>query len=249
VTGPEPPRAPLDLRRPRDVGGLIADGFNLYFREFRTFFVIAVAVVVPVELVVLGVGLGWFTSDYDSSPSVGENVIPLVTNFFVVAPLTSAMCIYALLDVADGRRPSAREAIQRGLDIFAPLLLVLLLFAAGVVLGFIALFVPGIYLAVRWTFYIQAVVVDGRRSTDALRRSAELVDGTWWRVAGITLAANFLVGGLSAVISAPFLAAARSTDQAVFQLIGQTLGGVMFAPAAALIMTLLYFDQRLRRGL
>jgi hypothetical protein len=92
-------------------------------------------------------------------------------------------------------------------------------------------------------------VVDGRRSTDALRRSAELVDGTWWRVAGITLAANFLVGGLSAVISAPFLAAARSTDQAVFQLIGQTLGGVMFAPAAALIMTLLYFDQRLRRGL
>jgi hypothetical protein len=159
------------------------------------------------------------------------------------------MCVYALLDVADGRKPRAGDTIQRGLDIFAPLVLVMLLYAGGVALGFIALLAPGIWLLVRWSFCIQSAAVDGRRGPDALRRSAELVDGAWWRVAGITLAANFLVGGLSAVVGAPFLAAANATDKAVFQLVGQTLGGVLFAPPAALITTLLYFDQRLRKGL
>jgi hypothetical protein len=249
VTAPQPPRAPLDLRRPRDVGALIADGFSLYFREFRTFFLIAAAVVVPVELIVGGIGLGQLMSDYDASPSVAESLIPIFTSLLVIAPLTTAMSIYALLEVSDGRRPRATETIQHGLDVFAPLLLVMVLYAAGVAVGLLLLIVPGIYLLVRWSFCIQAVVVDGRRVLDALRRSAELVDGSWWRVFGVTLAANFLVGALSAVVGAPFLAAADSSGSAVYRLIGQTIGGVLFAPPAALITTLLYFDQRLRRGL
>jgi hypothetical protein len=67
-------------------------------------------------------------------------------------------------------------------------------------------------------------------------------------VTGVTIAANFLVGALSALVGAPFLAIADSTDSAVYQLVGQTLGGVLFAPPAALMITLLYFDQRQRTG-
>ena len=249
MTPPQPPRAPLDLRRPRDVGALIADAFTLYFRDFRTFFLIAVAVVVPVNLIVEGIGLGQLTADYDPSPGVAENLIPVVSSFFLIAPLTTAMSIYALLDLSDGRAPSAGSAIQRGLDIFAPLLLVMILYAATVILGAFALIVGAIFAFVVFVFCIQAAVVEGKRGSDALRRSWELVMGSWWRVFGVTLAANFLVGALSALIAAPFLGAADSTDSAVFQLIGQTIGGVLFAPPAALITTLLYFDQRLKKGL
>lgn len=249
MTGPHPPRAPLDLRQPRDIGGLVSGGFNLYFSEFRTFLTIAAAVVVPVELIVHGIGLGWFTAKYDSTPPPGETVITLATSFLVIAPLMTAMCIYALLDVADGRKPEARAAIMRGLEVFAPVLLVIVLYGAGVMLGLLALIIPGLYLAIRWSFSIQAAVVDSSRGPDALRRSGELVKGSWWRVAGIVLAANFLTGGLSAVVGVPFIGAASATDQAVFQLAGQILSGVLFAPVAALITTLLYFDQRTRRGL
>jgi hypothetical protein len=248
VTAPQPPLAPLDLRRQRDVGSLIADGFSLYFREFRTFLAIAAAVVIPVQLIVGGVGLGELTSDYNTKPAVAEQLIPIATSFLIIAPLTTAMCIYAMLDIADGRRPSAATAIQRGLDVFAPLLAVMLMYAAGVVVGFFAVIIPGIYLLVRWSFVIQATVVDGKRGYDALKRSSELVDKSWLRVLGVTLAANLLVGGLSAIIGLPFLAAASSTNNAAFQLVGTIIGGVLFAAPAAIITTLLYFDQRVRKG-
>jgi hypothetical protein len=249
VTDPQPPRAPLDLRRPRDVGGLIAEGFSLYFREFRTFIAIAAAVVVPVQLIIAGIGLSELTADYDPTPNAGQQLIPVASSFLLIAPLTTAMCIYAMLDIADGRKPKASTAIQRGLDVFAPLLLVMIIYALGVTLGLAAFILPGVYLLVRWSFVIQATVVDKKRGFDALKRSSELVQGSWWRVFAITIAANLLVGGLSAVIGVPFLAAAESSGNAVYQLIGTIIGGVLFAAPAALITSLLYFDQRVRKGL
>jgi hypothetical protein len=249
VTSQQPPRAPIDLRRPRDVGALIADGFSLYFREFPTFFAIAAAVVIPVQLIIGGIGLGELTSDYDEAPGAAQQLIPFVASFLVIAPLTTAMCIYAMLDIAEGRKPSALQAIQRGLDVFAPLLLVVVIYSLGVALGLALFIVPGIYLLVRWGFVIQATVIDGKRGVDSLRRSSELVEGSWWRVFGVTLAINFLVSGVSAIIGLPFLAAAQSTDSAAFQLVGTILGGVLFSAPAALISTLLYFDQRTRKGL
>lgn len=248
MTEPESPRAPLDLRRPRDLGALIADGFGVYFRNFRTFVAIAAAVVVPVQLVVAGIGLGQLTSGYDTSTGTAEQLIPILTGAFVLMPLTTAMCIYALLDIADGRPARAGHAIQRGLDVFAPLLLVIVLAAAAVAIGLLALILPGIYVLVRLILVIQAAVVDGSRGPDALRRSWDLVGGTWWRVAGVALAANLILGGLSSLVGIPFLQAAEATDQAVFQLAGTILGGVLFAAPAALITTLLYFDVRTRKG-
>jgi hypothetical protein len=247
VTEP-PPRAPVDLRRPRDVNALIGDAFAIYLREFRTFFVIALAIVVPVSVIVQGVGLGRFTADYDPSPGPAEILIPIVSNFLLTAPLVNAMCIYALLDLAEGDKPRAFSTIQRGLDVFAPVLVVMLLYAGAVILG---VFAAGIGALVAFIFFglcIQTAVVEDRRGTDALRRSWQLVRPDWPRVTGVTILAGLLVTLLSALVGAPFLNAADSSGSAVYQLVGMTLGGVLTAPLAALIITLLYFDQRLKTG-
>jgi hypothetical protein len=248
VTAQQPPRAPLDLRRTRDVGALLSDAFSLYVREFRAFFAIAVAVVVPVNMIVYGVGLGQFTGAYDPKPGAAEALVPMAAQFFVTLPLLIAMCIYAMLDASEGRRPQAREAIQRGLDVFGPLLVVLLLYVLSVLAGLFAALIGALAAAVYFGFAMQAAVVEGRRGADALRHSFEVVRGSWWRVLGVTLLAQFLTGALTSLAAAPFLAAAESTGDAVYQLVGQTVGGVLFAPPAALITTLLYFDQRARKG-
>lgn len=247
MTESRPPRAPLDLRRPRDVGALIADAFGVYFREFRTFFLISVAVVVPVELIVNGIGLGQLTSPYDKTPPVAQALIQQATYALVITPLVAAMSITALLDVAEGRRPRALPAIQRGLDVFPPLLLVLVLYWLGVGIGLLAI-LPGIYLLVAGSLGTPATVIEKRRGIEAIRRSMELVRGSWWRVLGVVVLSNFLTAGVAALIGAPFLGAAESTGSAAFQLVGNTIGGVLLAPPAALIVCLLYFDQRRRTG-
>lgn len=249
MTEPEPSRGQIDLRRPRDLGALVVDGFRLYFRAFPTFLLITIAVVVPVQVIVGGFGLGQFTAEYDRASDPAEAGIAFASGVLVILPLVTAMCTYALLDIADGRKPRARSAIQRGLDVFAPLLGAAVLYVAGVALGLLALVLPGLYLAVRWVLYIQAVVIDGRRGFQALERSGELVRGSWFRVAAVYLASQLLVGALGSVLGAPFLAAAEATDDAVWQLAGQTVSGVLATAPAALIMSLLYFDQRARTGL
>ena len=237
----------VDLRRPRDLGGLLSDGFRTYFRNFGTFIAISAAVVVPVQLILSGVGLKQLWSHYDKTPTVAAFFLPVVVNALITTPLVTAMTIYALLDLGEGRRPRAREAILRGLEVFGALLPAVLLAAIGIVLGFIALIVPGIFLAIRWYFVPQAVVVDGRRVTGALERSWELVRGSGWRVLGILIVVSLAIGSATAALQRPFLAGANGANLAVIQLIGVMLTHMLAAPASAVIGVLLYFDLRTRK--
>ena len=104
----------LELARPRDISALFADALGVYFRNAEPSSPLSAAVVVPVHLVVEGVGMEELTAGYDSSPSPVETAIPTLVSFLVVAPLINAICIHALHDVAAGERPRARAADHRG---------------------------------------------------------------------------------------------------------------------------------------
>ena len=243
----EAPR--LDLLRPRDIGGLFRDAWGAYVRHFLAFVAIGAAVVVPVELIVSGLGLGQLSGGYPRTSTGAELAVSLAEGYLLVGPLVTAMVIHALLAVADGRRPRPSAAITSGLEAFRPIFVAVLIGAAGVILGFVALILPGIWLFVRWYFAPQAVVVDGRRSLGALERSAELVSGSWWRVLGVLLIATIAVAIPGALIQVPFNAWARSADSSALSLVGQVVAAALTAPFEALMLTLLYFDLLARRSL
>ena len=54
----------------------------------------------------------------------------------------------------------------------------------GILLGFLLLIVPGIYLAIRWGFAEYLVIDRGMRPIEALRESSRLTDGIKWRLFG-----------------------------------------------------------------
>jgi hypothetical protein len=236
----------IELERPRDAGALLRDSLVVYLRHFWTFLALGALVVVPAELVVSGIGLDEFTADYDSSPTFAEAAIPAVVSYLVVAPLITAICVYALRSVAAGDSPRAREAIVKGFEQFSPIFFAVLLAALGILLGAV-LIVPGIYLFVRWYFVPQAVVLERTRGVAALRASGRLVEGSWWRTFGLVVLINVSALLLSVVIGAPFTAAANSTDRALWALVGQTMAGAITQPFAALYSTLLYYDLRERK--
>jgi hypothetical protein len=72
------------------------------------------------------------------------------------------------------------------------------------VAGLIVFITPGIYFGVRLAVSIQALVVEGRRETEAMGRSWALVGGHWWHAFATLLVAALLTGVVNAVITAPF---------------------------------------------
>jgi hypothetical protein len=231
----------LDLTVPRDLGRILDDAFGVYRSGFRTFLLIALAVVVPVDLVVLGLGLGELTAHYDASPPQGVATLETVLTFLVTTPLITAMTVHAVIDMAAGKRPTAQSAIARGVESFAPLFWVLVLAGLAVFAGVFALIVGAIVVAVHLAVVSQAVVVERRAGTDALRRSWALVRGRGWWVFGVIFVTNLIIGLLSAAISVPLTLAAKAADVQAFALLGTMLGHVLTLSFLALTGTLLYF--------
>jgi hypothetical protein len=236
----------LELARPRDISALFGDALGVYVRHAGVFLAIAAGIVLPAQAIVSGVGLEQLTARYDDSSSPGELVLPSVVSFLVVAPLVTATCIHALHASVGGRPLHAGRALTAGLEAFAPVFLAVLLAAAGIALGLVALVGPGIYLLVRWYFVPQAVVIEGARGSEALRGSGRLVQGFWWRSFGIVLMANLAAFLPGFVILVPFDVAARAADREGLSLLGSALAETVTAPFVALVATLLYYDLRAR---
>jgi len=237
----------LELRQPRDVGTLFRDSLGVLFRHAWLFIALSAVIVIPVEVAVEGIGLEMLTSSYDESPPLAETAVPTVVGFLVMTPIITAICIYALHTIAAGERPSAGRVFVAGFEAFTPLFGAVVLAAIGIAVGFFALIVPGVYLAVRWYFVPQAVVIEGARGPAALTRSSQVIEGFWWRTLGLVLLANLAVAIPGLVLLAPFTAIAASTDQAVWALVGTILTTSVTTPFVALYSTLLYYDLVARR--
>lgn len=244
----------IDLNGKRDLGAILDDSFALYRQNWRTLLLVAIVVVVPVHLLVYGVGLGWLWEAYpaDSEAAdlgdVGEQLAGIAAQLLVVTPLVTAMAVHAVRAAGEGRRAGAGETLRAGFDVFGRLFPAVVLVALGVALGLIALIVPGIYLAVRWVAVPQAVVVEGKDGADALRRSWELTQGKGWFAFFVLLVANLLVGVLAALVLLPLEFAARDADTLALSLLGQIIGTVLSVPLLAVAYTLLYYTLFAEHG-
>lgn len=240
--------SPLELARRRDVSTLFRDALATYWAHLWTFMALAAAIVVPVEIVVQGIGQEQLTAAYDAELTVAETVISAVVTYLVITPLIAAICIYALLQASDGGKPAARQALVSGFEAFTPLFFAVALAAIGIAIGLLALVVPGLYVFVRWFFVPQAIVLAGDRGPAALQRSAAATQGFWWRTFGLVVLAQIATLLPTLLLLAPFTAIAENTDRAVWALVGTIATEIVTAPFIAIFATLLWFDLEARRA-
>ncbi|MFI0780873.1 hypothetical protein [Streptomyces sp. NPDC021212] len=122
-----------------------------------------------------------------------------------------------------------------------------------------------IWLWVRFSLAAPALMLEKQGIISALRRSAKLVRGAWWRVFGIQLLSIVLVFLVAAIVEVPTSAVAMALggDSAIDYLSGESvsvgwaflivvgIGGVISSsitfPISAGVTALLYMDQRIRR--
>lgn len=182
----------------------ILDGlFMLYRQHFRLFFgIVAVYIVIGLgsDLISVSVVTG-------AAPVTGIVIAVFVgVGSFIVSFLVVAGLAYASALVYLDRDITAQDALQQAWRRFFSLLGSAILWGL-VVIGLSATIIGipfAIYFSVRWGLYTLPVLFEETTARNALRRSTELVRGTWWRVFGIMLAVSVIAFMISFILEVSF---------------------------------------------
>ena len=236
---------------PRRIGEILSAAFQLYRRHWRTLLAIAAVVVVPLTLLQYGAG-HWFRSNGQQLQDTAEVstslwavasawLLAALVGLLLYQVLTGAITRNIATDVA-GQDLNLEQSYRFGFTRLGPILVVSILVGLATLLGLVVFIIPGIYIAVRLAVSTQALIVEDKRGTEAMRRSWELVGGHWWHAAFTLLVAGLLTGVVNAVITAPFGASAW-----LVQGIAAAVATTVTLPYGALVGVLLYLDLRARK--
>jgi hypothetical protein len=204
-----------------------------------------------VEAVVLG-GFGLLGID-TTGDSAGALVLLVViagtTLTFMGLALVQAATTCALIQIDQGRRVGPFHAYRLAFRKLRPLSgSVALAVVVCVLLAATAFLIPiAVWLGVRWALLAQAVEVEDRSALGALRRSAELVRGRWFRVASLVG-----VGAMLVFLAGPLLGALLIFVSDVPLPLLNVVAGVVYAlamPFVAVTTTYVYLDARVREEL
>ena len=111
-----------------------------------------------------------------------------VTNLIELAfgPVYIGALIYALSKIEQGIIPTYQESIQHGVRQCYKLFIARLSAGLLIVLGYIALIIPGIILSLHFAFIDMTVVLDGKQGREARKLSKRLTKKRRWKILGGT---------------------------------------------------------------
>ncbi len=267
-----PPLQPLNFTE-------ILDGmFTLYRKHFRLYFMIAtVYFVISYGFDIIR---NWVSVSIVSGALVSQRNLEIMNMIFIslLGLFITGALLYATAHVFLGKNINATSAVQQSLRRY--LILFGAFFIYVLVCGGLSITIIGIpfgfYFLVRWCLYSLPILSEESSSMNSLRRSSELVKGSWWRVFGITLAI-FLIYFIIYIIliisvaiifflipgTGDFFATATTLETMVFMLepTPHVIGWGLYLfwsfivtsiealtmPILSIGYTLLYFDMRIRK--
>jgi hypothetical protein len=239
------------LPRPMGIGEILRTSFGFYQRHWRTLLAITAVVVVPITLLQYLLGDQVRTQGEETANGVvietatwAVGIAGLVTalaGLLMFLVLTGAITRAVAAEVA-GEDPGVEQSYRFGFHRIWSVLLVSVLVGLATVGGLILFVIPGIYIGVRLCVSIEALVVEGRRGTQAMGRSWELVGGHWWHAFGTLLVAWLVIGVINSLITLPF----SDTSWFVQGLVA-AVATVGTLPYGVLVGVLLYLDLRARK--
>lgn len=227
IQGPE-------LREPMEMGQIIERALDVYRRHTRPLLLMA-TVGLPVYL--LAAILTNAVKGVRASLATG---LPLGALAALTTVVVAAAIARGLADVALGIAPD----LSRSYDVVLarlPQLLLTVLRASLLVLAAAVTVVGPIYLAVRWAFVVQAVVLEDANPAGALRLSARLIKDNWWRTCGILVSVGVLAAAPVVVTVVIFALAPVLVWTIILPIMT-----VVVLPFAGVAYTLLFFDLQAR---
>ena len=162
---------------PKDLAALLSETFSIYRNSFLLLLGVSLIGHIPFFI-------GAFLSDE----------VPVVITVFVLGFLAGVLANAATTYIVAGKHlgymgtvaGGYAAAIRVGPYLLASTLIYSAAVGAAVVLSLVVIGIPIlVFLLVAWFFYVQTVMIEGKRPAEALSRSWDLVRGNWLRVLGI----------------------------------------------------------------
>jgi len=231
--------------KPRDLGNIIGETFEVY----KTNFIRLIAIVAIVEVILFAIILtaGLMVPFWDWEEWVAGEVGPLIV--WLVIVLLSSFVLYSLMQGAL-IHAITKQYTKQPIEIvkayifawrrIGALLGAMLL--ASIAISVMAITIIGIpfavYFGIRWFGIPQAVILEAKSPIEALSRSSDLVKNNWWRVFGVLIVLGLIAGAIGSILG---------VTVGFIPWIGESLVTILVTPIGITGITLLYYDLVFRK--
>jgi hypothetical protein len=160
----------------------------------------------------------------------------------------SAATVHTVAAARDGRFIGWREGLRTGLRRLGGVVAASFIVLVLVILGLLALVLPGLWIAVALALTTPALVLEGLSPLAAVRRSYTLVQGRWWRTAGVVALGVLLVFAALLLVAVPAGILAATTDnrgvRALIAGVANALSTGAVVPLTVGLFTVLFLERR-----
>ena len=253
--------------RPLQVGEILDAGIKVYVKNVRTLMGLTAVVVVPLQVVSAIVLLSIVSNSHEVPRGfLAAGTVQTSSERFtslgasttlgilggLASLLTTAACVKAVSDIYLDQPTDIRSSLRFALRRLGSLLWLEIFLGVLLLLAFVALVIPGIWLYAAASVATPALLIEGRRGSRAVGRSLKLVRGRWWPTAGVLLVAAVMVSVVSGAIQALLVGIllTGSGDAVVLTVLVVSLAAaasaILTRPFQAAVTTVLYYDLRVR---
>ena len=248
--------------RPLNLGELLDRTFTLYRNHFLLFvgitglaqlFVVAGQTVFGAVLA--GAGLaGPGTAGIALAIVGGAGGLFLIVLSFVANAVAQAATVFAVSAVYLDRPIGVREAYQQVKGKVGRIMNVIISTGIRIALGTLACVVPGIFLMLSYAVAVQSVVLEPLSASDAIKRSSALTEGRRGEIFVIFFlfwVISATVGGALTfpltLMALPYAKTGAPWWLESLQVLAQFASATLVAPVLTIAMSLVYYDQRVRK--
>ena len=242
------------LQSELSIGEILTQTFNLYSRNFVQYFIPFLAAGIITGLVTIAVRsaivipvapvhptsqqlLAWFPTYLTATLMVlfFSGIVGWIAN-----SITTGVTIKFTSDILEKGQANLQISFNFTLTKILYLLAASIVTGVLIVLGLIALIVPGIILAIMFSLVYPSIMIEGTGVLESVSRSRALVSNRWLKTFGLLL----LLGIIVAAVNGVFVFVA--TPFGVFSPLVSGILTALITPIFAIALTLYYYSMKAR---
>jgi hypothetical protein len=253
--------------RPLGIGEILDVGIKIYRARFAVLVKTVAVVLAPVFALSALIRISIPTDGEDLFAETQPGAAPdfnwdelwpfiagglvIVVISYIASQVATGACFKAISGAYLDEETDWRGSLRFARSKLGSLLWLSFLITVCLMPAFLLCVLPAVYLWVAWTVAAPVLLLEDVRGWQAMKRSRQLVKGRIRPTIAVVLLITILTIIVQSVVVGVLAGVVSVSDNdvalAVADAIGQTLSGMLTTPLSAAVLTVLYFDLRVRK--